>query len=104
MSEQRGKLITCNRCGRTIFRMRTGQGEADGGYTRWDQFEPLPETWIYESQVGHLCDECAGLFRAFIHKLMDGQPVAPAWELKTEDQKYLKYIHIIYKEEDTDDE
>ena len=98
MSEQRGKLVECDRCGCTVFLKYLGQGELDGGYTRWDKFEKLPETWMYESQVGCLCDKCAGLFRAFIHKLKNGEHIAPAWDLKPGDEKYLDRIIITTEE------
>ncbi len=45
MSEVNGQLTTCQRCGAQIFRRCTGEGVADGGYTRWNNFEPYPEGW-----------------------------------------------------------
>lgn len=30
MSEQCGKLVTCDRCGKTLFLKCIGEGEADG--------------------------------------------------------------------------
>lgn len=45
MSQVNGQLTTCQRCGAQIFRKCTGEGEADGGFTRWNNFEPYPEGW-----------------------------------------------------------
>ena len=45
MAEVNGQLATCDRCGKTIFRKAIGEGEADGGFTRWNKFEPYPEGW-----------------------------------------------------------
>ena len=45
MSQAKGKLITCDICGAPVFLKTTGEGEADGGYTRWNEFEAFPEGW-----------------------------------------------------------
>lgn len=45
MAETTGKIVTCDRCGAEIFLKCTGEGEADGGYTRWNKFEAMPEGW-----------------------------------------------------------
>ena len=45
MSRRNGQLVTCDVCGAEAFRATTGDGEADGGYTRWNEFEPMPEGW-----------------------------------------------------------
>lgn len=59
-----GILETCIRCGETIFREKIGTGEADGGYTTWDKFEPMPSNWYYSSELrGNLCSCCAPIFR-----------------------------------------
>ena len=64
MSEQLGKLITCNRCGETKFLKRTGE-EGLSSYacpgTR-STYEELPRTWIYDTKFGHLCPHCAEIF------------------------------------------
>lgn len=52
----KGLQITCDRCGKIGFFKVTGEGEADGGYTRWNYFEPQ-EGW--ERRGGYdLCPEC----------------------------------------------
>lgn len=45
MAETKGMLCECDRCGAQVFRKTIGDGEADGGYTRWNKFEPYPEGW-----------------------------------------------------------
>jgi predicted nucleic acid-binding Zn ribbon protein len=45
MSQVNGQLSTCERCGAQVFRKCTGEGETDGGYTRWNNFEPYPKGW-----------------------------------------------------------
>ena len=45
MSQINGQLSICERCGAQVFRRCTGEGEADGGYTRWNSFENYPEGW-----------------------------------------------------------
>lgn len=45
MSQVNGQLTTCERCGAQIFRKTIGEGQTDGGYTRWNEFEPYPEGW-----------------------------------------------------------
>lgn len=45
MSQVNGQLTTCERCGAQVFRKCTGEGDLDGGYTRWNTFEPYPEGW-----------------------------------------------------------
>lgn len=49
MSQINGQLSTCERCGAQIFRKCTGEGERDGGFTRWNTFEPYPEGWALVS-------------------------------------------------------
>ena len=45
MAEVNGKLVTCDRCSASVFLKCTGEDERDGGFTRWNKFEPLPEGW-----------------------------------------------------------
>ena len=61
MARENGQLRTCDRCGKTIFLKTTGEGEQDGGFTRWNKFEEAP-CWTTEYEVGDLCPECSQLF------------------------------------------
>lgn len=45
MNRVNGQMTTCERCGVQIFRKVEKQGETDGGFTKWDIFEPYPEGW-----------------------------------------------------------
>lgn len=45
MAEVNGKIVTCDRCGNGIFRKVTGEHETDGGWTRWNDFEDMPDGW-----------------------------------------------------------
>lgn len=58
MSRVNGQLVTCNRCGKTIFLKCTGEGVEDGGFTRWNSFEAFPEGWYKISNFGDLCPDC----------------------------------------------
>lgn len=57
-----GRLVKCDRCGEEIFCKSTGDGELDGGYTRWNKFEEAPG-WSYEHDIGDLCHECTQEYR-----------------------------------------
>ena len=67
MSLVNGQLTTCERCGAQIFRKTIGEGQTDGGYTRWNEFEPYPEGWEVVSlpkvknrvlSYAHVCPDC----------------------------------------------
>lgn len=85
MSEEKGKLVTYNRCGTTYFRKFIATENLDGGYTPLEKYEDLPDGWLYENQFGHLCPDCAGDFRSFVTSFMSGN-VAPSWK----DPNYVK--------------
>lgn len=59
MSYLNGRKYFCDRCGATVFVKCCGEGETDGGYTRWNKFEPLPDGWKNTYDVGMLCPECS---------------------------------------------
>lgn len=75
MSEQRGKLITCDRCGERIFikELDVNEKETDGGFTRWNEYkyEDLPEGWGSVSfgkgwnSYSMLCPGCSELFEKY---------------------------------------
>lgn len=58
MSEIKGLLRTCDRCGTQIFLKCVGEGEADGGFTRWNKFEDAPTEWKFVNDVGTVCPKC----------------------------------------------
>lgn len=57
MSSENGQMLTCDRCCAWIFLRCTGEGEMDGGYTRWNKFEKAPG-WEYVLNVGSVCPDC----------------------------------------------
>ena len=59
MSRVNGQLVTCDRCGQTVFLKTIGEGELDGGYTRWNKFDPFPTGWSVKSGLGDLCPDCS---------------------------------------------
>lgn len=75
MSEQCGKLITCDRCGKTLFLKYIGEGETDGGYTRWNKFEDAPDGWEYHCDIGRLCPECNEEYVSVIERFMRAELV-----------------------------
>ena len=52
MAETEGKLLTCDLCGATVFLKYVGDGEADGGLTKWRRYEDRPDGW----QTWHVTD------------------------------------------------
>jgi hypothetical protein len=55
MSRENGQYVICDRCGVSIFRKCTGDGEMDGGFTRWNKFETA-DGWSVDR--GDLCPSC----------------------------------------------
>lgn len=70
MSELTGKLIVCDRCGNSCFLKRIGE-EADGGFTRWNVFEPEPIGWGYSPRIGRLCPVCSSEYEKLIDNFMN---------------------------------
>lgn len=66
MAETNGKLLTCDRCGKQIFLKCVGEGEADGGYTRWNNFEKPPKGWDFVNVPKNIRGECANVHSSFI--------------------------------------
>lgn len=75
--EVNGKLCTCDRCGAQVFLKTIGEGERDGGFTRWNNFEPYPEGWgtvtiprTSNARRGYLttCPTCYALFHTVINE------------------------------------
>lgn len=58
MANINGQMLICDRCGATAFRKCIGEGERDGGFTRWNKFEPKPEGWGWHPETGDICPAC----------------------------------------------
>lgn len=72
MTVTKGKQITCDICGKTVFLKFIEKGYADGGYTTYDTYEEKPKGWgtlSYPNRRGYLeiCDECS----AYIEKTIN---------------------------------
>lgn len=75
MAREKGLLVHCDRCGETVFLKITGNGEADGGWTRWDKFEPYPEGWSDHWITGKagtstLCPACSAEYEGIAAEFM----------------------------------
>ena len=75
MAEQRGKLVTCDRCGESIFvkELKVEEKDRDGGFTRWNEYtyEGISSGWTKVSftrlHIGspvcyQLCPDCTKIF------------------------------------------
>ena len=58
MADIKGCKTICDCCGKETFRLYTGEEVLDGGYTRINNFEPLPNGWRSRSEIGMLCPDC----------------------------------------------
>ena len=71
MAEVNGKMMTCDRCGDSVFLQLTRTHEPDGGLSRWDEFRDLPDGWGYTTlmfclpSAGDRVLLCPGCSRAF---------------------------------------
>lgn len=89
MSEKSGKLITCDRCGETLFLKYTGEvglSNYAGPGTR-STYEDLPKTWMHNSGFGHLCPFCAGVFVRWLKEFFGEdkyEKFAPVWKVEEE--------------------
>ena len=66
MAKVNGQMVTCDRCGASIFLKCTGEGERDGGFTRWNEFDTLPPGWEIVEIPGNkyiqTCPSCTKLW------------------------------------------
>lgn len=74
MSKKNGLLLTCDRCGAWIFLGCTGEGELDGGFTRWNKFEPATG-WNIVSDVGDVCPKCWQDYRDMLERYRKKPPI-----------------------------
>lgn len=71
MSEQIGKLLTCDRCKKTEFLPYIGTKEYGSWYPRADEFQEPPEPWVIKEDLGDcaagheyidLCPSCRKVY------------------------------------------
>lgn len=70
MAFENGRRYICDRCGAETFCRCIGEGEMDGGFTRWNKFEALPGGWKSHLSVGLLCPECNHKYTEMLTELM----------------------------------
>lgn len=67
------EVVKCDNCGNTIIRKKTGDEENDGGYTRVNIYEDIPNGWMHEriyGKLSDLCPSCAEVFKSIMSKYM----------------------------------
>lgn len=73
MAETEGKLLTCDLCGATVLLKYVDDGEMYGGYTKWREYEKMPDGWsdhlLLNSRL--LCPSCAERIEAAINAVVD---------------------------------
>ena len=74
MSDWKGMIIGCDRCGKELRRKRLGETELDGGFTHVEMFEEIPETWKYRYEIGYLCPECNTAYETLVKNFMEKRP------------------------------
>lgn len=61
MTAVEGKMLTCDMCGKSIFLKFVGEKEADGGFTKWREYENA-DGWTSlrfgKINFGNLCQSC----------------------------------------------
>ena len=73
MSSANGQMLICDRCGAWTFLKCTGEGELDGGYTRWNEFEDAPG-WDRILQIGDVCPKCRQDYEDMLEKYKNVPP------------------------------
>lgn len=96
MPVTKGKLLECDRCGKTLFLKYLSTITTDGGYgDNYDTYEDAPKRWLHETQFGWLCPECADAFKLFVSNFVGGR-IAPAWKhpdfMNDEEKKLYGYL------------
>lgn len=71
---KKGKMITCDRCGKTIFLEKIETRDTDGGYAKYDVYENA-EGWTHPIGFCDLCPICSDdleeMKRIFMGKFQD---------------------------------
>ena len=75
MAERLGKMIECDRCGKSRFLNYTGTDTRDGGFTKYTLFDKIPDGGKNHSDTGLLCDECEKEYQALLNEFLDKQGI-----------------------------
>jgi len=81
MSFQRGKLITCDRCNESVFVKYNKSSFTDGGFTENENYDPTPEGWVFEPEIGHLCPVCHRVFKETMTKFLGYDRTPDKWKV-----------------------
>lgn len=65
------KVTKCKRCGETVFRRYLSTKELDGGYTKIEEFEKMPDGWENSYELGMLCPVCHEEFESMKKDFME---------------------------------
>lgn len=71
MAEHLGKMIECDRCGKTHFLYYTGTDTRDGGFTKYTLFDKMPDGWTKHYDIGLLCNECEKAYQELLDEFFD---------------------------------
>ena len=78
MSTKLGKYYICDRCGTTSFFEKIGEGETNGGFTRFDKFEEAegwntvyPEATHVTGSSKLLCPICSQKYDKLMKEFFD---------------------------------
>lgn len=78
MSTKLGKYYICDRCGTTSFFEKIGEGETDGGFTRFDKFEEATDWNTVYPEASHgmgssklLCPTCSEKYNKLMQEFFD---------------------------------
>ena len=73
MAKVNGRIYSCDRCGNKIFVKAISEKETDGGFTRYNTFEDMPDGWGYDCRAGmDLCPKCKKELDSIIALYKDG--------------------------------
>lgn len=64
------KATVCQRCGECLFSEYIDTKEFDGGYTRVNEFESVPDGWQRHDTTGYLCPSCEALYQSQLKSFM----------------------------------
>lgn len=78
MAQKIGKILICDRCGDSVFLNCIGEGETDGGYTKWNKFEVAPDGWNRYLGIGILCPKCNSLYTDIVKSFMNKESIIVA--------------------------
>lgn len=73
MSEHIGKLLECDRCGKSHFLYYDGPTKtlSTPNYVSDDYFSNRPKGWVKHQETGLLCDECEKAYQELLNEFFD---------------------------------